>query len=666
VTVAIGQLVGGKYRIVRLLGRGGMGAVYEAEHVELGRPVALKVLAPALLGDESAVRRLLREARAAAGIGHENVCEVIDVGRADDDSPYLVMPLLRGRPLAAAITESAPFPVDRAAAVAAQILDALEAAHARGIVHRDLKPENVFLTRLAGRDDIVKVLDFGICKVSPAAASGAGATTTTGLVLGTPAYMSPEQARGETDPRADVWAAGVILFQMLAGRLPFEGANYNLVVAAVLTAPVPSLRRLRPDLPPPIEDAVLRALERDVDRRHPSAAAFRSALVAACAAAGVPVPEPAAAPRPSLAAAGEAEDDAAASGPAAAPTVAEPWARPSSPPDAGAGADGSPASVVPPLAADSADRSRAVPRRALAAALVAACILVVVVLGWYVARRDRAAGGSGGDVWETSDAAAVVAPPAAEPTRGAAATGGCPEGMALVPAGAFVMGSEGEAARADERPERVVTTASFCIAGAETTRAEWRACEAAGACTGPDAACLAGARAPGDEEAVTCIDARQAAAYCAWAGGRLATEAEWEKAARGGCELAAPAGCGPEDRRTYPWGDDAPDCVRANLTDCGGRVDRVASRPLGDSPYGLHDMAGNVAEWVADDAGGSAAAADDAGGRTLRVVRGGSWGDPPRWVRAASRGRFDPSRASPYIGVRCAADPRDPSPARER
>jgi serine/threonine protein kinase len=272
-----GQVLDGKYSVLRLLGEGGMGAVYEAEHTFLGRKVAIKVLNNDFAHNGEAVRRFYREAQAAARIGHENICEVTDVGQIVD-SPYIVMQLLQGKSLSAAIVEAAPFPMGRAVDVATQMLDALGAAHAAGIVHRDMKPDNVFLTKIAGRDDFVKLLDFGISKVRVAA--GGTKLTQEGSVLGTPQYMAPEQARGESDVdgRADIWAVGVIIFEMLTGRVPFDGPNYNKIIFDVVAAPIPRLRALREGITPELESVVLRAMERDLSRRFRTTAEFREAL----------------------------------------------------------------------------------------------------------------------------------------------------------------------------------------------------------------------------------------------------------------------------------------------------------------------------------------------------------------------------------------------------
>ncbi|NMC70567.1 MAG: serine/threonine protein kinase [Myxococcales bacterium] len=277
----IGETLDRKYRIVGLIGAGGMGAVYEAEHVFLQRRVAIKVLASEYSHDAEAVKRFYREAQAAARIGHENICEVIDISQSSNNLPYLVMEFLLGLPLSKVMESVGRFPVGRAIDIVTQVLDALEAAHKAGIVHRDVKPDNIFLTVFAQKLDFVKLVDFGISKIRTPGLGKGSTLTQAGTVLGTPLYMSPEQARGdmEVDGRADIWATGVVLYQMLTGCNPFDGENYNRILFNVLSAPIPTVRALRPEIGRALNAAVLRALDRDVARRFPDCASFREALL---------------------------------------------------------------------------------------------------------------------------------------------------------------------------------------------------------------------------------------------------------------------------------------------------------------------------------------------------------------------------------------------------
>ncbi len=275
----IGRTIAHRYKIHGLLGEGGMGAVYEAEHLSIGRRVALKRLHPELAVDAHAVHRFQREARAAGSTGHENIVDILDLGFAEDGAPYLVMELLEGESLADRLRRQTKLSPERAAVIAGQVLAALEAVHGQGVIHRDLKPDNVFLTRRSGRRDFVKVLDFGVSKV--ATTPEATKLTRTGMMVGTPHYMSPEQARGmrDLDHRVDLYAVGVILYECLSGQLPFRGTNYHALLQAILTGDAPPLQALVPTIPQPLAAVVHRALGRDRDERFADARTMWAALV---------------------------------------------------------------------------------------------------------------------------------------------------------------------------------------------------------------------------------------------------------------------------------------------------------------------------------------------------------------------------------------------------
>jgi eukaryotic-like serine/threonine-protein kinase len=270
-------LVGGKYRIEKLLGRGGMGAVYLARHELLDTHVALKVLAQESVGNEDATRRLIKEARLAAKIPGDHICRVTDVGVGDNGVPYIAMEHLEGRDLSAVLQARGPLPVAEAAGYVLQALDAIAHAHARGIVHRDLKPSNLFVaTGLDGRP-LVKVLDFGISKsMGPADL----VLTATSALLGSPAYMSPEQVRSakNVDARTDIWSMGVILYELLTGRMPYPGESVGEVFASILETDAPSVLASRTDLPPALAAAVARCLQRRADQRFGNAAEVADAI----------------------------------------------------------------------------------------------------------------------------------------------------------------------------------------------------------------------------------------------------------------------------------------------------------------------------------------------------------------------------------------------------
>jgi len=270
----VGAALAGRYLIVRRIGEGGMGAVYEAKHTVIGKRVAVKVLLEKFHSNRDLVARLLQEARLASSIGHENIVDVTDFGTTDDGRSFVVMEFLEGEPLAQLVMREAPLPVERSLRIARQVASALGAAHAKGIYHRDVKPENVYLVR-RGDADFVKVVDFGISKAVKQGGDEAAdqyRLTHTGLLLGTPLYMSPEQARGEEDldHRVDIWALGVLLYECLTGEVPFRANNYLQIISQVLTHEPPSPARLRPELgiPDAVDAVVMRAMDKDRTRRY--------------------------------------------------------------------------------------------------------------------------------------------------------------------------------------------------------------------------------------------------------------------------------------------------------------------------------------------------------------------------------------------------------------
>ncbi len=285
----IGLALDNKYRIIRVIGRGGMGVVYEAEHTTLGKRVAIKLMLEKYTGDSEAVARFTREALAASRIGNPHIIDVMDIGTAPDGRSFVVMELLEGAPLSRVIEEQGPMPPTRAISIMRQVLKAVGAAHAKGIVHRDLKPDNIFLLDHGDSGDFVKLLDFGISKMmDPDLQVAATKLTTTGVVMGTPLYMAPEQAMGaEIDHLADVYACGVIMYELLAGKPPFDGATYAVLVAKLLTTEPPLLTTHRPGLSAKLVAAVHRALEKDPQARHRSADAFATALPQATSASAL-------------------------------------------------------------------------------------------------------------------------------------------------------------------------------------------------------------------------------------------------------------------------------------------------------------------------------------------------------------------------------------------
>ncbi len=275
--IAAGQSIG-NYRILSKIGTGGMGAVYLAEHPLIGKRVALKVIHRELAGNRDVVSRFFQEARAVNKIGNEHIVEIHDFGVTPEGDHFFIMEYLEGRTLASILSRETALDIMRSLHVGAQIASALAAAHAAGIIHRDLKPDNVMVMPRLGDPDFVKVLDFGLAKVFSAATA---VKTAAGVLLGTPQYMSPEacESKGDVDHRTDIYALGVLLFQMTTGVLPFDGESMGEVLIKQVTALPPVPRALNPAIPPSVEQILLRCLAKRLDARFATMLQLREALL---------------------------------------------------------------------------------------------------------------------------------------------------------------------------------------------------------------------------------------------------------------------------------------------------------------------------------------------------------------------------------------------------
>jgi tRNA A-37 threonylcarbamoyl transferase component Bud32 len=278
----VGTTLQKRYTITRKLGQGGMGAVYEATHLALGKKVAVKVLLDKYTNKDRIVARLEQEARLASSIGHDNIVDITDFGETATGRTFVVMEYLEGESLGQLISREGALEESRSIRIARQVASALGAAHEKGIVHRDIKPENVFLRHRHGRD-VVKVVDFGISKTLNKPEQDGGVSprlTQTGMVLGTPLYMSPEQARGDEDPdhRIDVYSLGVIMYEMATGEVPFRGGNYLNIVSQVISAEPTTPRELNPEVSIDFEAVILKALEKEPEDRYQTMEALEADL----------------------------------------------------------------------------------------------------------------------------------------------------------------------------------------------------------------------------------------------------------------------------------------------------------------------------------------------------------------------------------------------------
>ena len=276
-----GQVLSGRYRLLERAARGGSGYVYRAQHVTIGKQVAVKILHRRLISNELQVERFLREAKAAARISHDNVIELIDYGETEDSAVYVVMEWLEGEDLGETLSREGAFTWKRTKQIALQICRALHAAHSRNILHRDLKPENCFRIKRRSNRDFIKLLDFGLAKVFGDETKPERSLTKTGNLFGTPEYMSPEQAQGVTpDHRTDVYSLGVMLYEMLTGSVPFDADNYvGVLVKHASERPDPPSRRApEMGITPALDGLVMRALAKDPEDRYADIREFAQAI----------------------------------------------------------------------------------------------------------------------------------------------------------------------------------------------------------------------------------------------------------------------------------------------------------------------------------------------------------------------------------------------------
>jgi serine/threonine-protein kinase len=276
--IAVGNSIG-NYMLTAKLGEGGMGVVYLAEHPVIGRKVAMKAIHPELSRNPEVVSRFVTEAKAVNQIGNEHIVDIHDFGNTPDGEFYFIMEYLQGEALSDRLRRISVIDPERAATVAIQVADALGASHQHGIIHRDLKPENIFLITKGHATDFVKVLDFGLAKLTQGEEK-ASHKTRTGSVMGTPYYMAPEQCEGKAniDHRADIYSLGVILFEMLTGKVPFAGEGYGEIIVKHITTPAPSPRSINPSISPALEAIVMRALAKGRENRFQTMESMASAL----------------------------------------------------------------------------------------------------------------------------------------------------------------------------------------------------------------------------------------------------------------------------------------------------------------------------------------------------------------------------------------------------
>ncbi len=601
----LSEVLGNKYQILCRIGGGGMAQVYLARHRFHGGLFAIKVLAEHLADDASIVSRFEHEARMAASLAnHPNIVPIFDIGEGNG-LHYLVMQFVAGEDMASYLRRVGRLTVPDAANVIAQAAEALSCAEARRIVHRDLKPANMLLDE-GGR---IKLLDFGISRI----ADVSDGLTRPGESVGTPYYMSPEQVRGEVcDIRSDLYALGVVFFELLTGRRPFENESAPAVQIAHLTTAPPSLLAFDPSLPSACDSLVQKLMAKRPEERYQSTAELLEVLVGYGASNGPGGLRPAI--QPGLQEAIRRAEAMPLDRQAPTPIPAQPAVRL---------AETAPLAVPPTPAV--AESPAAPARDAKAGMWIGISVAVVLLAGigaalWLHGLHPQAA--------KPAQNAEAALPPVYSDARGR---------MLLVPAGTFLFGGS-----ADQNAQPVSLPA-FYVDETEVSNAEFhRFCEA----TGHAPPQTAGYSTHPDYP-VSGVSYADAAAYAAWAGERLPTEEEWEKAARG------------TDGRRFPWGD-------ASWTSgVPTALQPVDSNPSRRSPYGAYNMAGNVWEWTASPFTPSPAEMAD----MKRLLKGQSFSAEWRIIKGGSfspggSGDFDTAKhrglpvdaRSPWIGFRCVRD----------
>lgn len=594
-----GDVLAGRFRIVRRLGRGGMGDVYEGEDLNLGGRVALKTIRPDIASNAQATARFKREVQTAKQVTHPNVCRIYDLhitpGNAASGEPgmmFLTMEMLQGENLADRLSRGR-MSTQEAGPLVLQMAAALDAAHEVGIVHRDFKPANVMLTPTGKGNGIrVVVTDFGLARSME---DTAGNVTMVGHIVGTPAYMSPEQLTlGTLTPATDIFALGIVMYEMVAGRRPFPEAAY-------LRPKAPSPRQFVPDLDPQWESAILRCLKQNSEERFQTAADLIAALSA-----------------PAVQGGGARAEESLPTRQTVPPVAVVMPTVPVTPV-----APAAPTVQITTIAPPSLRKTGM-----WLASGVAACLLLAAIVWILFFRSHQPA---------APDSHQSPAPgPARAGSLGEVRTN-AKDGLPYVwiPAGTFRMGcSPGDAAcAADEKPvHEVGISQGFWMGQTEVTAGAYqRYTRAAG--TGR-----------GDLPAVS-VTWQEAAGYCEWAGLRLPTEAEWEFAARGGNVRSRYAGL---------------DAIAWDVDNSGNAPQPVAKKkPNG---YGLYDTLGNVWEWTADfysssyyQANSGADPKGPAGGAG-HVLRGGAWDMRADGIRVSARAQGAPENHASDVGFRCVGE----------
>jgi serine/threonine-protein kinase len=692
----IGHELAGRYQIEGELGHGGMSAVYKATDANLPRVVAIKLIHPHLSRDTEFVRRFKAEATVLAQMRHPNIVQVFDLNQ-EGDTFFIVLEFVPGETLQARLKRLGEtgrlMAMEEVLKIATSIGGALEYAHARDIIHRDIKPANVMLN--VHGDAILT--DFGIVKII-----GGTQHTATGAVMGTARYMSPEQIRGQrVGAGSDIYSFGVMLYEMVGGRAPFDSDSAMTLMMMHINEPVPNVRQIRPEVPADLAAVINKALAKELADRYQTMGQLLADLrmidtgVAAIREEQTRAAPAVQSPSDEVDLTEFLEEDDFRPPPATPVTpqqqrraaTAPPPGREVITPPPGREATASPATrqpVIPPEirpagGAGKKNRTLMIAGAIVAVIVIAAVFFIITSLGdgedqsgTPVAALDTPEPTAVSEVIVPEDTptsppptatdqpeaevppatATVPSPTATTPPPTPTETPiPVPEGMVLIPAATFVMGSN--PGRTDEQPEHTVSLSSYFIDQFEVSNAAYRQCVDDGGCAQVRSGGFTRSNYRDNPDftnyPVIGVNWNQATAYCAWAEKRLPTEAEWEYAASGA------------DKLTWPWGN----IFDAQLSAASAPdTQPVDEYPDGSSPFGLYNLAGNVGEWVQDNYSTAFYAESDGAtdpvlenGSNTRVFRGGSFANTDSdYYRTSRRYNQSTTYADVDIGLRCAQD----------
>ena len=660
-----------RYQLEKRLGQGGMGVVFKGRHIFLKTAHAIKVIIPDLVGnDPMLVTRFRQEALAAAAIRHQNIIAVTDFGVVRGTMPFLVMEFVNGRSLHDILTDEGAMPPARALELICAIGAGVSAAHRQNIVHRDLKPLNIMVQNDVPPAEGLKILDFGLAKIKSGELLGSFIQAKTSGLMGSPFYMAPEQwSDEEPDSRADIYSLGVILYQMLAGDVPFKGSSIPSIMKKHLTVPPPTFQSVGVEVSPQIEGVVRFALEKDVSARIPSVAEFLKELRAAVEGVGATVSvrkdtgtldpnktfvSPVAASTTTQLSRGQSTY----AEPVVQPKITQPPSQPvtrTAPPRPQEVTAADPevthvrqTSLPEPIAPDAHVDGRvtrhqefvntfSVKRKAKPLLFVAAAVVLLFLVG----------GGIGGYLLLTSGT--TVAGPTQPAETPAQPTEKSTADLVVIPGGTFEMGRNDGPPQ--ERPQHATTVQSFSMDRTEVTNEQY-AEFVRDMNYPPPSHWLRGKPLPLQEKwPVVNVSPRDAAAFAEWRSKRdgvvyrLPTEEEWEYAARSGGQ-----------HKRYPWGENWEDNKAVMKS---AQTKPVGSVPDGANRWGVVDLIGNVWEWTSSTASlyqGNRAGQINEAMREWVVARGGSYSSDPNDkqipVSATYRDWFDPSLKHPNFGFR--------------